>query len=271
MSEVKKRRRNREREEALKRSDQCIYCGEKADSVDHFPPRSFFREGQWPKNYAFPACMACNNGKGEDEQVIGKFLKMQNLDPVKDPDFQKFVDGVRMSRPDLFEKIKVIEGEEAKRALRELAGNDESAAKLAIDGAKVIDFPASLNNFLTNFSGWLGRSLYFQHVGRIHLGEVFTRIFTLQAFERPELRRSLDLHIQRPTIARGKDLSKQFYYRYLVMDRTFSGFIWFGNPQFIFSIVASQNPTVLELNRQFERGGFCIRIPPVKKKGHEGC
>lgn len=249
----------------MKRSDQCIYCGEKADSVDHFPPRSFFREGQWPKNYAFPACKACNNGKGEDEQVIGMVLKMQNLDPVKDPDFQKFVDGVRKSRPDLFEKIKVIEGVEAKRARRELVGDNELAAKLAVDGYKVLDFQEVLNDLLTDFSGWLGRSLYFQHVDKIHLGEVFVRIFTPQAFERPELKRSLSLHAYRPTIARGKDLSDQFCYRYLTVKETFSSFVWFGNPQFIFSIVASQNSAVLEQSRQLERDGFCVRIPPVKK------
>lgn len=42
----------------------CVYCGELADTIEHFPPATFGREG-----YLLPCCSECNRLAGTDYPV----------------------------------------------------------------------------------------------------------------------------------------------------------------------------------------------------------
>lgn len=245
----------------MKRSDQCIYCEEKADSWDHFPPKSFFRKGQWPKSYVFPACKACNNGKGEDEQVINLFLRMQRLDSLKDPDLKKYHDGVRMSRPSFFNEVKLLTGTEKKHTRREIFGDDAFGDLFAGDNYLCAEMGPDFLKLVSRFCCWLGQALYFQHLEKIHLGDVFFQIYNLSDLKQKDLWNFFSLHTKKPTLSRnGKDLSEEFCYRYVSSTRVFSAFIWFGLPQKIFHVMICRKPGLNEKYRRHADEGRCCRI-----------
>ena len=53
----------------------CIYCGRKAQTREHCPPKSFFPEHDFPDNLrVLPACAECNNSFSLDEEIVRDFL-----------------------------------------------------------------------------------------------------------------------------------------------------------------------------------------------------
>lgn len=56
----------------------CIYCGERADTVDHVPPRNIFDDKEPPPNLiTVPACFVCNNGAAKDDEYFRDAIVMR--------------------------------------------------------------------------------------------------------------------------------------------------------------------------------------------------
>lgn len=48
----------------------CVYCGDRAFTVDHVPPRSVFN-GNRPRGLEFPSCVRCNDATRELDVIVG--------------------------------------------------------------------------------------------------------------------------------------------------------------------------------------------------------
>lgn len=48
----------------------CVYCGLKATSKDHVPPKQMFPEPRPDNLETVPACTKCNNSSGKDEEYF---------------------------------------------------------------------------------------------------------------------------------------------------------------------------------------------------------
>ena len=54
---------------------QCIYCGKKADTREHCPPKGIFLRKPYPSNLIeLPACRKCNNSYSADEEYTRDML-----------------------------------------------------------------------------------------------------------------------------------------------------------------------------------------------------
>lgn len=52
----------------------CIYCGRRADTVDHVPPRVLLENPYPPNLRTVPACQPCNSGWSSDEEYVATLL-----------------------------------------------------------------------------------------------------------------------------------------------------------------------------------------------------
>lgn len=60
------------------KSDICVICGVRlADTVDHVPPKGFFRGVENAQLRTVPACKPCNNGASSDDEDIRFFISAQ--------------------------------------------------------------------------------------------------------------------------------------------------------------------------------------------------
>lgn len=101
------KRKRKLRNEILAGSPPCIYCGDTANTVDHFPPRITFALKQRPKGLEFPACDACNRG-GKDDEQIAAFMVRTYPDPKTKPEseeLQRIVRSISNNFPDLMLEI----------------------------------------------------------------------------------------------------------------------------------------------------------------------
>lgn len=73
-------RRSRNRREILESSERCVYCSNTLiTTVEHMPPRGFFKNRDRPSGWEFACCDRCNKGsRGAD--AVAQF--MANMEPV---------------------------------------------------------------------------------------------------------------------------------------------------------------------------------------------
>lgn len=87
----------------------CCLCGGSvpATTVEHAPPRVFFRDRALPTNtHRVPACSRCNNGSSQADQVAALFaLTMAIHKPAHDEYIMKLAKGVGNNAPKALEMI----------------------------------------------------------------------------------------------------------------------------------------------------------------------
>jgi len=60
------------------KSDICVICGVRpAETVDHVPPKGFFKGAVNAQLRTAPACWECNNGASSDDEVVRFFISAQ--------------------------------------------------------------------------------------------------------------------------------------------------------------------------------------------------
>ena len=60
------------------KSDICVICGVRpAETVDHVPPKGFFKGVENAQLRTVPACRPCNNGASSDDEDIRFFISAQ--------------------------------------------------------------------------------------------------------------------------------------------------------------------------------------------------
>lgn len=209
MGEAKRKKKRTRDFLKLPENGQCVFCGGKPETMDHFPPRSYFYKREGPEGYEFPSCVSCNKGKSKKEIAIVLLLKLQDLRAQKDPTFGKFLNLVRKHHPEVIDELKLLTGSAAKRTRRDVTGDVETAAQLAVMGYEFIELGASSTHLYKELCEWLARTLYFHHLKRVFLDEVYKMYLARAAYSDPMLKGFFDGHSGQPQVCRnGKDLRK---------------------------------------------------------------
>src|SRR5438309_3008238 len=62
----------------LEKHPICCFCGgaARAETIDHVPPRTLFRDRRWPEGFIFPACNRCNDVTRKDELLVAMLGRM---------------------------------------------------------------------------------------------------------------------------------------------------------------------------------------------------
>src|SRR5688572_17251940 len=92
----------------LKLDPRCIYCGERADTIEHMPPRMMFRGKQRPKGLEFPSCRPCNNGTSQSD-IVASLIGRVSPDPttqMEADEFKKLLLSVHQNVPGLLEEMR---------------------------------------------------------------------------------------------------------------------------------------------------------------------
>lgn len=63
------------------RPKRCVYCGGRADTNDHAPPRCFLRRPLPSNLITLPACTDCNSGFSFDEGLVKTFITLASEHP----------------------------------------------------------------------------------------------------------------------------------------------------------------------------------------------
>jgi hypothetical protein len=74
----------------------CCYCGGRATSEEHCPPKIMFIDSIRPKGWEFSSCAGCNTGSRQSDQVFALFVLSNLVDPapVQEAHLQKIMRGV---------------------------------------------------------------------------------------------------------------------------------------------------------------------------------
>lgn len=106
MSESKQR--SRSRAAILATFSRCIYCESSVDlTIEHMPPRGFFKGKDRPSGWEFACCKRCNQGtRGADAvaQLISKFEAI-TAENWKISDNEKIIDAIDKYAPGVIEEI----------------------------------------------------------------------------------------------------------------------------------------------------------------------
>lgn len=202
----------------------CIFCGgvAVATTEEHCPPRSLFRDRQWPEGFAFPACQRCNGGSSDDDLLIA-FLA--HLGPEADEATRRksvgLMKAVHRQAPGLLGKMLSVSAVEARKFARKTGMKREPGMTFKDIG--VVNVPDQLHAAVGRFALKLTKAVYYRHAGLVlpaNAGVLF------QWFTNAELRehgRILVLDAMKqfdgmsaPITRTGQDLSDQFDYKYSV-------------------------------------------------------
>ena len=254
MGEAKFRRR--QTAQFLKANPYCAYCGKKASTVDHCPPRCFFLGRIWPETFDYPSCQQCNDEGRQDEQVMALMVRTRHDIEAETREFSewsKLADGVKNNSPAVFDELFAPQrGVERKRAFR-LAFGKERGDALRLEGGGINYIGPKTAAVMCGFIARLTRSLFFHHLRRTFSGSIYVRHYNLmQMPEHEEIIFSLlsiapnMVEIQRS----GKPLDDQFSYRFSSDPEgsIFFAVIYFQE-QFTFHAIATNAATTKALEQ----------------------
>lgn len=267
MGEAKRKQMSKQAFLALPENGRCIYCGKKSETVDHFPPRVFFKDRKWPETYRFPACKACNSGKSQDELALAHMIKEQDLNSKEDRESKKIREGVRNNRPTIIDEVIQLTGNEAKQGRKDLF-SEQFADKFPEDTHGIFRFGEEGQRLLRDFRIWLGQSLYFLHVKDLFLDDIFSTIFKPSDYGSLEFASLLGELNEKPKLFNGKDdLSSQFNYRYRKLGKNFFALIWFGFAQLRIFVLMGVDPDLkIRCEQMFDQGTRLKNLSSERRK-----
>lgn len=196
----------------------CSYCGGKATTTDHCPPRSFFANRVWPEGYEFPACESCNQEARKDEQILGLLAKISLTEDVPEPlqnEWRKQFSGILNNQREIVLEWLDVSEAKRKRIFRDQFG--ELGDRLRYDGWNLFNLGTSTREAITRFMVKLAKALYYKHLNQLFDGAVYVNhIDAIRKDATPEiLARTLALA---PELAKpersGRSLAEQFIYRF---------------------------------------------------------
>ncbi|WP_200289685.1 hypothetical protein [Rhodospirillum rubrum] len=270
-----KKLRMSKREKFLLIHDRCAYCGDKATTEDHCPPRVFFRRRVWPEDYVFPACERCNSEARYYEQALAVIFRMKNIDEIKDgwahefEEWKKIVVGVWNNQPDIINEWLSLGAVAKKRAFRKHFGKHGDLLRQC--GWSALNIGPLTRSAISKFMIKIGKSIFYLHKKEIFSGVIYTFHVNFESIDDVEAMRCSRerINLDNPLIARNrKSLIDQF--KYCFMEKQ-EGNLLFSvvefSPQFTFIIamhdleademLTRDIPGLSDSNRVFERH-ICI-------------
>jgi len=268
-----------QREVAFSKSDFCIFCGGSvpATTVEHYPPKSIFREKKWPEGYVFPACAPCNSGSREADNWAG-FLSM--MDPSVEwtqDEAQKSVKrliSLDTQHPGLIKEIFKGSVTEKKTLARRLKIEREKG-QTYLD-LPIVNIPKKAHDWIAIFAPKLTKALHFQHTKRIPpscTGLKYWWFTNANALE-GKIPQIINKDFGFPDIRRANvDLNKQFSYGYQVSnDGTMGLFVIRFRFSFMIFSVITFDPAVIDrikdkVHSSVEESEIAPDLPAPSKTG----
>lgn len=151
MGESKSRARGRAA--VLAAGPSCIYCGGKADTIEHMPPIGMFAAKRRPQGLEFPACRPCNNGSSHADLVAALLCRVYSKTelPSSLDEFSGLLRRIRIHIPGILDEMRVGRAGQ-KLAANRLLHNVEGHF-LRVDGPLV-------SKYMTCFAVKLGVALH---------------------------------------------------------------------------------------------------------------
>lgn len=207
----------------------CCFCGGStlSEEIDHVPARVIFDQRQWPEGYAFPACVRCNRATRHDEQVVAMLCRVypDSTTPEGQKEISERLRAVAANYPGLLEEmnpsIRQVRSAIKKYQIDKPQGSTTTDMPFLFVGGPLVE------KAVKRFGRKLFLALYYLHTGNILPceGGVAIRWFSNLQMEAGELPGELAQVLQSiPSVERSrKDLSEQFFYRYVLMENRLGG------------------------------------------------
>ena len=267
MGEAKRKQYNRQL--FLSEHPRCIYCGGRATTTDHCPPRCLFEARHWPEAYEFPACDTCNQEGRRDEQVMALLARIRPNDTSEraHEEWKKLLKGVANNQPQYLVEWQDVSPSRRKRELRKAFG--QQGDRMRWDGAGVVRLGPLTKAVIRRFCIKLGRALYYLHIGEIFEGEISTTHIDplIKHRDMEQLKAVLELAPEFVLPKRNSTtLESQFVYRlnYSKELGALYAVVQFG-PQMVFQIMALRSDTARMVNENLSARGV---FPPPEAVSH---
>lgn len=188
----------------------------------------------------YPACDACNAGKSSDEQALSFIVSMMDWGVDDDnSSFQKHLKAVRNNRPEIIAELTALLPTQAKRHVRQIFGNNETAYKFRAKGWGVIKLGPEAKKLLSEMCVYFGQTLFFKHNKSVFRGEVFSARVSCNFVDDPKFNFIISKLNGIPKLVHtSHDISDQFFYRYYATEGGFYAILQFRKPQVFFVICA---------------------------------
>jgi hypothetical protein len=189
----------------------CVYCGgtQRATTVDHMPPRIFFRAKLRPGQFEFPSCHPCNQGTKDTDQLIAWLGRVypDATNEMDKADVKKILKGLENNQPEVLKEMYI--GPPGQELARKRVPIDEEGGFLRLDGPLV-------SRHLDVFGCKLGLAMHWERTGKIvpATGGVAVRYYSnVEALEGKLPKELLSLLPGPQTLRQGKwEVADQFQY-----------------------------------------------------------
>lgn len=249
---------------AFAKSNYCIFCGGvvEGNTVDHCPPRSIFVNREWPENFVFPACVACNAGSREAENVLGFLTRLYSAKEGENEvqEFEKYVKTLQANYPQEMRQMTKM----PISARRQFVRQNELALPPGTThlDIPIVHIPGVWVDLVEGFGAKLTKGIHFHETGRICPPEsdVWSYMIPNAAeFKTPFAPEILQAMGRMHNIVRSnKDLSDQFGY---LTERTVDGsaalYVYQFNQSFkLMCFYHDDGHVVREVAQKWKQGGF---------------
>ena len=254
---------SRNKHKVKAQSTVCILCAKSPPAtVDHIPPRIFFRKKQWPEGFAFPVCQSCNNDSAIYDRIVA-FLAMSGREEIAADDIEdikKLISDVIHFHPDMHAGMLEISTNEKKRFAKR--ANMLPKAGQTFREIPLVHIPDSLHFAVKVFAAKLVKALHFKHTGLVVNPDVgllfrwFTNANKLigELYFLPEITNGLTF--PQRIVRNNVDLRDQFDYGHFISEdkniavyRCFFGYS-FGFEVFLINDKATFEDCIMEAKKK---------------------
>ncbi|RST54060.1 hypothetical protein [Variovorax sp. DXTD-1] len=199
----------------------CIFCGgaAPAETEEHCPPRSLFKDRAWPEGFVFPACVACNAGSSDADLVAAFLAQLRHNSDVVSSRSEGIMRQLHRQHPGLIGRMLIRSPIEARARARRL-GIEPRPGETHLD-LGLVKVTAEMEHAVSVLASKLTKAVFYVHTGRIFpaVGSInlhwFTNAELLDPAHRQSVAATAGLATLRPPVTRGgKDLRDQFDYSY---------------------------------------------------------
>jgi hypothetical protein len=128
------RARKRAHQALLAANPSCVYCGSRADTIDHMPASIMFWGKQRPKGLEFPCCKACNSGTRLSEMAAALLSRASPDATVEShqSELKRLLTSVSTNIPGLLQEMEI--GKAGQKLARREMGIPDGAGVLRTSG-----------------------------------------------------------------------------------------------------------------------------------------
>lgn len=212
----------------------CIYCNDRASTVEHMPPRAMFEPFR-PKGMEFPCCQLCNSSTKAADQVASwiSYLQLDAGERALRPAFRKLLGGIQNNFPEIIREWKVPRAKEKFDLKR--SGLTPNHGAIRVDGPLT-------SHYMETFAAKFGFAVHFERSGQRvgPRGGVAVRWFSNKNLIEGEVPFDMLNELEGPaTLRQGKQhVGDRFAYKWKT-DGTMTGV--FGGFGEAFAVVVSRD------------------------------